>query len=117
LQSSAGSDIYYLKDIAASIETYKGKTISLKLRLRNLDTIFERIIFYDPKNHDIEFDLSGRERRKRLAKSMQNIHEGMIYIVTFNVQGDASQGTISGELMNFYPVIVDIIPEGGPQLK
>ena len=102
-----------LMEIAAHINDYKSKTITLRLRLKHVDRIFEKIIFYDKKNHDIEFDISTREIKKRLAPDMLNLHEGMDYNVTFVVQNVGNMGGIIAELKGFKPVILDSVPGGG----
>jgi hypothetical protein len=99
-----------LSEIAANINDYKSRTITLRLRLKHVDRIFEKIIFYDKKNHDIEFDISSREIKKRLAPDMLNLHEGMDYNVTFVVRNVGNLGGIIAELKGFKPVILDAVP-------
>lgn len=100
----------FLMEIAASIESYRTKTITLRLRLKHVDKIFENIIFYDSKNHDIEFNFSDREMKKRLAADMLNVHQGMEYNVTFTVREAGSAGNILADLKGFKPVILDALP-------
>jgi hypothetical protein len=100
-----------LSTIAKNITNYKSKTITLQLKLKHLDKIFEKITFYDKKNHDIEFDISDRFLKKRIATDMLNLHEGMEYNVTFVVQNVGNLGQIIGELKSFKPVILDEVPE------
>ena len=102
-----------LAEIAANINDYKSKTITLRLKLKHVDRIFEKIIFYDKKNHDIEFDISARDIKKRLAPDMLNLHEGMDYNVTFVVRNVGNLGGIIAELKGFKPVILDAVPGGG----
>ncbi len=104
-----------ISDIISGIEGYKEKTIVLDLRLKYHDRIFEKIIFYDSENVDIEFDISGKERRKLLADDLLNIHEGMTYRVTFRVIGSGSLGGLTGDLAGFKPLIIEKIPEGAPK--
>ncbi len=99
-----------LGKIIAGIDTYKDRTVTLNLRLKQVDRIFEKIVFYDSSNIDIEFDISGKERKKALASDLLNIHEGMLYSVTFKVIGAGSLGGVLGEIESFKPVIVDLIP-------
>jgi hypothetical protein len=54
--------------IISEIDNYKDKTVTLQLRLKHLDRIFEKITFYDSENIDVEFDISGKERKKMLAR-------------------------------------------------
>jgi hypothetical protein len=99
-----------LSEIAVSIDTYKTRTVTLRLKLKHVDRIFEKIIFYDRKNHDIEFDYSARETKKRLAADMLNVHEGLEYNVTFTVRDRGSAGNIVADLKGFKPVIFDAMP-------
>lgn len=102
-----------LIEIAASIETYKSKTITLRLKLKHVDKIFEKITFYDAKNHDVEFDISARQLKKKISVDMLNIHEGLDYNVTFTVQNVGNLGQIIAELKGFKPVLLDAVPESG----
>jgi hypothetical protein len=100
-----------LTEIAASIDSYKSKTITLRLKLKHVDKIFEKITFYDAKNHDIEFDISTRQIKKKLAVDMLNLHEGLDYNVTFTVQNIGNLGQIIAELKGFKPVLLDSVPD------
>jgi hypothetical protein len=102
-----------LIEIAKNINNYKAKTITIQLKLKYVDRIFEKIIFYDKKNHDIEFDISDRFIKKRIASDIINIHQGMGYNVTFIVQNIGNLGQIIAELKGFKPVILDSVPEKG----
>jgi len=100
-----------LGKIIAEIDNYKDKTVTLELRLKHLDRIFEKIVFYDSENIDIEFDISGKERKKALARDLLNLHEGMLYSVTFRVIGSGNLGGLLGEIQAFKPIVIEIIPE------
>lgn len=102
-----------LADVSANAAQYKSKDLTLRLRLKHVDRIFEKIIFYDRKNHDIEFDISGKARKKRLEHDMRDIHEGMYYFVTFTVLKIGAAGEIVAELIGFRPVFLENIPERG----
>jgi len=97
--------------IISEIDNYEDRTITLDLRLKHLDRIFEKIVFYDSENIDIEFDTSGKERKKALARDLLNLHEGMLYSVTFRVIGTGNLGGLLGEIEGFKPLVIDIIPE------
>lgn len=99
-----------LQDIANNISKYKNKTITLKLKLKFVDNIFEKIIFYDKKNHDIEFDFSQKVKEKKFKMEMLNLHNGMDYYVTFIVSDTGNLGRIIGDLQNFKPIILLKIP-------
>jgi len=107
---SAESDNILISDIIANIDNYKNQTITLNLRLKHVDKIFEKIVFYDTENIDIEFDISGKVKKKLLAKNLINIHEGMVYRVKFTVIGFGAIGGLTGDLHEFVPLIFDKIP-------
>lgn len=100
-----------LGKIIAEIDSYKDRTVTLNLRLKHVDRIFEKIVFYDSSNIDIEFDISGKERKRALRDDLLNIHEGMLYSVTFRVIGTGSLGGLLGEVEGFKPLIIDLIPQ------
>jgi len=102
-----------LTKIISEIDLYKDKTVTLSLRLKHIDRIFEKIVFYDSENIDIEFDISGRERKKSLEGDLLNLHEGMLYSVTFRVIGTGNLGGLLGEVSEFKPIVIDFIPENG----
>ena len=97
-------------EIIADVDNYKNKEVTLNLRLKYIDRIFEKIIFYDSENADIEFDISGKEKRKELSDNLINIHEGMLYRVRFSVIGAGTIGGLTGDLHEFVPLIIDKIP-------
>jgi len=107
---SAEGDNILISDIIANIDNYKNQTVTLNLKLKHIDKIFEKIVFYDKENIDIEFDISGKVKKKQLAKNMINIHEGMIYRVKFTVIGSGTIGGLTGDLHEFIPLIFDNIP-------
>lgn len=107
---SPDEKVLLLKEIAENINNYKAKTITMQLKLKHLDRIFEKIIFYDKKNHDIEFDISSKITRKRLSSDMLNLHEGLDYFVTFTIQKVGNLGEVMGDLLGFKPVFLDSVP-------
>ncbi len=112
LSFSAENEKLLISDIIADIDNYKSKTLTINLRLKYVDRIFEKIIFYDSENIDVEFDISGKAKKKELAANMINIHEGMLYNVKFTVIGSGNLGGLTGDLHEFVPVILEIIPAG-----
>ena len=106
----ADGDDKLISDIIANIDNYKNQTIAINLKLKYVDKIFEKIVFYDAENIDIEFDISGKTKKKQLSKNLINIHEGMMYRVKFTVIGSGTIGGITGELHEFVPLILDNIP-------
>ncbi len=104
-----------ISEIIANIDNYKNNVLVFDLRLKYVDRIFDKIVFYDSENADIEFDISGKSKKKELSENLINIHEGMIYRVRFLVVGAGTLGGLTGDLKEFTPVIFDIIP--GEQSK
>lgn len=99
-----------ISSIIADIDSYKNKSVTMTLRLKYIDRIFEKIVFYDSENIDIEFDISDKELKKRLNRDMLNIHEGMIYRVSFSVSGRGHLGGLMGDLQGFKPAFLEKIP-------
>lgn len=102
-----------IRDIVPEIEQYKDRVIVMNLKLKYVDRIFEKIVFYDSENVDIEFDISGKEKKYLLKNDLLNIHEGMLYSVKFRVIGEGNLGGILGEIAGFTPVLLEDIPESG----
>ena len=109
--SSADNENVLISRIISEIDSYKNRVLVVNLRLKYIDHIFEKIVFYDNENADIEFDISGNAKRKALSGNLLNIHEGMIYRVKFTVIGAGALGGLTGELHEFVPVIFDKISE------
>ncbi len=101
-----------LGDIAKNIERYRNKTLTLDLRLKRIDRIFDKIIFYDSKNHDIAFDISEYKKKSSFKREVLNLHEGMVYLVSFIVKDVGNIGDVIGELLNFEIAILGKLPDG-----
>lgn len=99
-----------LSEIADNVSSYKNKTITLRLRLKYIDRVFNRIVFYDRKNTDIIFDIEKMKDRKEFMKESLNLHPGMEYLVRFTVTDIGSLGLIIGDLTGFTPVALMKIP-------
>jgi hypothetical protein len=99
-----------LKELGADVESVKGRSFTLILKLKYIDTVFEKLTFYDSENIDITFDISDRSLRKRLAPEMKNLKEGMNYRVTFTVKDKNNYGGVDGDLISMKPVILELIP-------
>lgn len=106
-----------ISEITVDIESYKNTVLTLDLRLKYVDRVFEKIVFYDSENADVEFDISGKAKRDELYSSLINIHEGMLYRVKFTVIGAGALGGLAGDLHEFTPVILDLIPVEGDKIK
>lgn len=109
--SSAENENILISRIISDIDSYKNTVLIVNLRLKYIDHIFEKIVFYDNENADIEFDISGKAKKKALSGNLLNIHEGMLYRIKFTVIGSGALGGLTGELHEFVPVIFDKIPE------
>lgn len=107
LQISAAETKLTISAIITGLETYKNRPIEMEFRLKYLDRTFEKIVFYDSDNNDIEFDISGFKVKKNIANDLLNIHEGMLYIVKFTVTGIGNTGGLVAELIGFKPSIID----------
>ncbi|MDR3237958.1 MAG: hypothetical protein LBT84_05595, partial [Spirochaetia bacterium] len=76
-----------LSDIASAVDGYIDKSVTMTLKLRNINRVFFTITFYDSNNHDILFDISQRAVWKKFGPAIVNAHEGMNYKVSFIVKG------------------------------
>jgi len=100
-----------LSRITGDIESYRNRRIVMDLRLKQVDYLFEKIIFYDSENIDIEFSISDKKKRKLLGNDLLNAHDGVLYSVTFIILDTGRLGGIIGELHEFTPVFSGKIPE------
>jgi hypothetical protein len=100
-----------LADIAADKSTYGNKTLTLRLRLKYADMVFQKLVFYDRKNHDIVFDISGKSKEREFRKRMRNLHPGMEYLVTFTAANAGASGILTGDIVDFVPVVLTRLPE------
>jgi hypothetical protein len=100
-----------LNDIAGNINNYKNKTITLKLKLKILDTTFDKLVFYDRKNIDIIFDITELKKNKAFQKQALNLHQGLEYHVVFTVRELTDKNNIIGDLKSFSPVIFSRLPD------
>ena len=110
LSFSAENENLLISEIIAGIDTYKNNTLVVNLRLKFAGKDFDNIVFYDSENIDVEFNISGKLKRKELAVHLTKIHEGMMYRVKFTVTGVEDFGGLMGDLLEFTPVILDKIP-------
>ena len=101
-----------LREVVKNIEDYRNKIIVLKLKLKHIDRIFDKLTFYDSKNNDIIFDISKVIKEDRFNRQILNLHEGMEYLVRFNVKGVGDFGSIIGELISFEPLVLLKLPGG-----
>lgn len=99
-----------LTEIAENIEDYRGKAVTMQLRLKYLDNVFDKIVFYDKDNIDIEFDISSPREQRRLAGDILNLHRGVYYNVRFIVRDVGALGFVIGDLKFFKPVTLDSLP-------
>ncbi len=99
-----------INELIKNIEKFRKKKITLTLKLKGIDNIFEKIVFYDKKKSEIEFDISSKDAKGRISQDMLNIHEGMDFNVTFIVNGVGNLGWIIADLISFKPVVLDKLP-------
>ncbi len=100
-----------LNQIVGDVDNYRDKNVRMTLRLKRYDPLFEKISFYDSRNHDIEFDLSDRLVKRRLRDSLLDLHEGLRYEVTFTVRGLSPLGFVIGDIVEFRPLLLKLLPE------
>ncbi|TAL30462.1 MAG: hypothetical protein EPN93_19610 [Spirochaetes bacterium] len=106
-----------LGELAEKMDSWKGKTITLRLKLKLVDYIFRKIVFYDRKNYDLEFDIAPRMKDEAFASMLLNAREGAEYLVTFEVQRLGNLGYVVGDIRGFTPVALEKLPEGGSEKR
>ena len=99
-----------LSELAGKSEEYEGKKLTLILKFKTIDHLFNKIYFYDRKNIDIVFDIAIQTGMKEYKNEILNLREGMDYSVTFLFDGIGNIGLIKGELIRFTPVILSKLP-------
>lgn len=109
-EKKASSDPEALSIIAGEIDTYKNKSVTMTLRLKMYDRVFEKIVFYDDNNHDIEFSVEKKKISKELKGQLINLHNGMLYRVTFTVTSIGAMGLVIGDLVSFTPLVMEKLP-------
>ncbi|MCX8123051.1 MAG: hypothetical protein N3F66_02680 [Spirochaetes bacterium] len=100
----------YLYELSDNIDNYKNKQITMILKLKRYDTVFQVITFYDKKNHDITFDCIELLQKPWFIQQKLNLHPGMEYNVTFTVKGVGNLKEVIAELKYFEPAIVNKLP-------
>ena len=100
-----------LTEIVRDIDSWKNKPVEMNLKLKKIDYLFEKIVFYDSDNINIEFSISDKKKKKELAGDLLNAHDGVLYRVKFTILGSGNLGGLMGELHGFTPVFSDYIPE------
>jgi len=110
---SAQDEYLTLSAIVRDIESWENKSIEMNLKLKKVDYLFERIVFYDTDNINIEFSIAEKKKKKELAGDLLNAHDGVLYRVKFTIAGSGNLGGLMGELHGFIPVFSDHVPERG----
>jgi hypothetical protein len=100
----------FLYELSDNIENYKNKQVTMILKLKRYDTVFQVITFYDKKNHDITFDCLDLQKATWFMQQKLNLHPGMEYTVTFTVKGVGNLKEVIAELNYFEPVILQKLP-------
>jgi len=101
-----------LAEISENFNEYKDKEITISLRLKHKDEVFENIIFYDSKNVDISFDYSKNKPIKRMMKKNPMLHRGLMYKVKMIPREVDEQLNIKADLLNYEPAFLDKLPYG-----
>lgn len=101
---------HYLYELSQDITTYKNKQLTMTLKLKRYDTVFQVITFYDAKNHDITFDCIELKKEPWFIQQILNLHPGMEYTVTFTVKGVGNLQEVIADLNYFEPVIMQKLP-------
>lgn len=102
-----------LSAIVCDIDSWKNKPVEMNLKLKKIDHLFEKIVFYDAENINIEFSITDKKKKKELAGDILNAHDGVLYRVKFTILGSGNLGGLIGELHGFTPVFFDNVPEMG----
>ncbi len=100
-----------LNEIADNIDNFKGKTVTMELKLKYYDHIFNVLTFYDTDNIDISFDIKELQNEPRFKKQMLNLYRGRSYTVTFEVLKRGNLGLLIGKLIEVEPSFIKNIPE------
>lgn len=108
---SAQDEKLTLKVIVRDLESWTNKPVEMNLKLKKIDYIFEKIVFYDTDNINIEFSIADKKKKKELAADLLNAHDGVLYRVKFTILGSGNLGGLMGELHGFTPVFSDYVPE------
>jgi len=73
-----------LTSIVQSIDQYKGKSVLMIMKLRDVDYVMEKITFYDSDNIDIVFDIAGYVKKPALKKSMRTDRFICVFLIMLN---------------------------------
>lgn len=87
-------------------DSIENKTVSLVLRLKNIDYDLKYITFYDSDNIDIVFDLQKYFQYKKYRHDYKftGLHLGIEYDVKFIIRSvDNDQKQIQADLIDFEP--------------
>ena len=101
-----------LTKISENFDEYKDKEIIINLRLRNIDNVFQNIIFYDLKNCDISFDFSNNKAVKKMLKSNPLLHNGLVYKVKMIPRSLDAFFSIKADLLDYEPLFLEKLPYG-----
>jgi len=101
------SDDLNLNGIAGDIKKYMDTRVTLAMRLKYYDSLFNKIVFYDTSNIDIEFTITPEDVKGKFKNQILNLHRGMDYFVTFRVLGVGGLGFVRGHLIECGPVVLE----------
>ena len=111
LSLSGEDNTLTFRKIVRDMDSWKNKNVVMDLRLKQVDYLFEKIVFYDSENIDIEFSFADKKKKKELAADLLNAHDGVLYHVSFTILGSGNLGGLIGDLKGFTPVFSDLIPQ------
>ncbi|HQO39884.1 MAG TPA: hypothetical protein PK986_05400, partial [Spirochaetota bacterium] len=60
----AQDDRLTLSAIVRDIDSWQNKSLEMNLKLKKIDYLFEKIVFYDSDNINIEFSIAGKKKKK-----------------------------------------------------
>ncbi|MFW5709848.1 MAG: hypothetical protein ACOCXW_00105 [Bacteroidota bacterium] len=106
-----------LNEIAENIDDFKGKTVTMELKMKYHDHIYNVLTFYDKNNIDIAFDIKELQNDPRFKKQMLNLFRGRSYTVTFEVLKKGNLGFLIGKLIEVEPSFIKKIPENNGEEK
>ena len=116
-----------VQEIRERVDSLNNKVITVKLRFKKVEFSGDKIdasgyriaaiVFYDDKNHDIEFDITELQFTDSYRREALNLHSGMRYLVTFRVKkvknltvDNTVVNDFRGELISFTPDFLGRLP-------
>lgn len=95
--------------IPSDIESIQGKSIELRLKLKEINLVSGLIVFYDANNHDIVFDYYSI-KNKELLKRIEKTRRGELCIINCSITQKDLSGTIFGIISNIQSAALGVLP-------